>query len=382
MEVVCLKTSVLIITVTVLGILVLIAGLLYGRFPSYTSFRKFSHNTSLEKIASSKPFGPFLNFLTGNRKGGLYRFSYRMITRSEVNMSVQALYLLKIISVVVVATLLLLVRHTNMDITRLSIISKPANTFSLFQDVDTSSYAYNISLYNAVMKKVGADVLKKLDMNGQVERIRAILPELLHDSSFETLDEKAASLAATFNSVRNLKLINLPMVLIVMGSFWLPELVLLLRRVLLGNMYRKEVIKLENIFELLGGIRGFKTIRIMEEMAGASKVYGKHLNCCIQLFKTEREQALDMLKSSVNNSRFSRLVDVMRVYSTTDKALALQILERNRLEKEEEILLTAEEDVDIVDLFAFISILPVILELATLLMKPLLETIYEAFKFI
>ena len=103
---------------------------------------------------------------------------------------------------------------------------------------------------------------------------------------------------------------------------------------------------------------------------------------CKELFKTEKEQAIDVLKASVKNSMFCRLVDILRVYSMTDKKLALQIMERNRLEKEEGILLTAEEDIDLVDLIAFISIVPILLQLANLLLKPMLDMIYEAFRFI
>jgi hypothetical protein len=171
-------------------------------------------------------------------------------------------------------------------------------------------------------------------------------------------------------------------ILLILLSFWLPELVLFIKRLLLGNKYRKEVIKLENIFELHGSIRNFKTIDILEEMAKASRTYRKHLDNCRELFKTEKEQALQALKASVKNTRFSRLVDILRVYSMTDKKLALQIMERNMLEKEEELLMTAEEDIDLVDLIAFISIVPILLQLANLLLKPMLDMIYEAFRFI
>ena len=102
----------------------------------------------------------------------------------------------------------------------------------------------------------------------------------------------------------------------------------------------------------------------------------------MEMFKTEKDIALEALKHSVKNSRFSKLVDILRVYSMTDKKLALQILERHRLEKEEEILLTAEEDMDLVDLIAFLSIIPILLQLASLLLKPMLDMIYEAFRFV
>ena len=233
-----------------------------------------------------------------------------------------------------------------------------------------------------LVKGIGEDTLKKLDSNGKLGEVEKALPALIQTNDKSIIEANANSFVKAYNAVHSVKLINWSVILIIAFSFWLPELILLVKKLLLGNMYRKEVMKLENIFELLGSIRGFKTINIIEEMAKSSKVYRKHLISCMELFKTEKELALESLKSSVKNSRFSKLVDVMRVYAMTDKKSGSPNIERNKLEKEEEIFLTAEEDIDMVDLIAFISIVPILLELANLLMKPMLDMIYEAFKFI
>lgn len=372
----------ILISLLVIGFLLITAGIVLKVYPHKFGLINIKDRLTLERIVREKILLIFLNFLSGNARSRRYRFSQKVITRSETEISVQALNFLKLLSVITVTVMSLLISLTNADAVELSIMSKPQEVFEVFQDASIQDYSRNAALYKAVVCRIGEDSLKKLDNTGKLEAIEKILPSLMGTGEKEIIKEKAASIAKTFDMISQINPINLRVIVLNLSSFWFPELVLFIKRLLLGNRYRKEVIKLENIFELLGSIRNFKTIDIIEEMTKASKSYRKHLENCKELFKTEKEQALEVLKASVKNSRFSRLVDILRVYSMTDKKLALQIMERNRLEKEEEILLTAEEDIDLVDLIAFISIVPILLQLANLLLKPMLDMIYEAFRFI
>lgn len=372
----------ILISVLLIGFLLIAIGIILKVHSYKFRPKNIKEEITLEAMAQSKTLSPCLNFLSGNIRSRRYRFSQGVISRSETEMTVQALYLLKIVSVITVTVIALLISFTNADVVKLSIMSKPQEGFQIFQDVSTQDYSRNAALYKAVVGRIGEDAIKKLDNTGKLEEIEKVLPSLMGIGEREIIKEKAASIAKTFDMVSQINPLNLWVIILILLSLWIPELVLFIKRLLLGNRYRKEVIKLENIFELLGSIRNFKTIDIIEEMAKASKSYRKHLENCRELFKTEKEQALEFLKVSVKSSRFARLVDILRVYSMTDKKLALQIMERNRLEKEEEILLTAEEDIDLVDLIAFISIVPILLQLANLLLKPMLDMIYEAFRFI
>lgn len=320
--------------------------------------------------------------MAGSKNSKLNRLCQKAIDKSETNISIQLLYLIKVAVFLLVASLILLIRFTNMEVIKLSIISKSSQAFNVFQEYSVQDYSRNIALYQAVVKRIGEDRLKVLDSGGRLEEVRKVLPALLQSSEKELVEEKASVFVRTYNSVSRVTLFDWKVILVIFSSFWLPELVLLIKGLLLGNMRRKEVIKLENIFELLGSISGFKTINIIEEMCKSSKTYKKQLVSCMEHFKTEKEAALETLKTAVKHGRFGRLVDILRIYAMTDKRLAVQILERNRLEKEEDILLMAEEDIDLVDLIAFISIVPILLQLANLLMKPMLGVIYEAFKFI
>lgn len=372
----------ILIFLLVIGLLLIAAGTVLRAHPNQFRFLNIKDGLTLERVAGRKTIQPILSFLSGNKRSRRYRFSQRVIARSETEISVEALYLMKLVSIVAVTVISILVSFTNADVSKLSIMSKPQEGFQIFQDVSTQDYSRNAALYKAVVTRIGEDTLKKLDKAGKLHEIRNSLPSLMGTGEREIIEEKAASIVKSFEAVVKISPFSFQVFLMIISSFWFPELVLFIKELLLGNRYRKEVIKLENIFELLGSIRNYKTIDILEEMAKSSKSYRKHLENCRELFKTEKGQALEALKVSVKNSRFSRLVDILRVYSMTDKKLALQIMERNRLEKEEELLLSAEEDIDLVDLIAFISIVPILLQLANLLLKPMLDMIYEAFRFI
>lgn len=337
---------------------------------------------TLEGMAQRKVFKPILSFLSGKNLSRRYKFSQRVISKSETEISVHALYLLKLVSLLSVAILSIFISYTNVDVIKLSVMSKTQDGFQIFQETGANDYSRNAALYKAVIGCIGDEALKKLDESGRLGEIKKVLPALMGTGEREVIEVRAASIVKIYNTISRIHPLSIQVIILIILSYWLPELVLLIKRLLLGNRYRKEVIKLENIFELLGSVRNFKTIDIIVEMAKSSKSYRKHLESCIDLFKTEKELALNTLKTSVKNSRFSKLVDILRVYSMTDKKLALQIMERSRLEKEEEMLLTAEEDIDLVDLVAFISIIPILLQLANLLLKPMLDMIYEAFKFI
>ena len=364
------------------GSAVAISGLIFSIYPKRKSMHDMRVPANMNKLASSKPIKPVLDFLIGNRTGLFYKKAYKLLIRAESSLSVQALYLLKLVSLILIAIIVLLIRHTNVDLTRQAIIAKPSYGISAFTGHVTEDYAKNVELYGTILKKIGEQNIKKLDDNIILEKVRKVLPEILKTSDHNIIEEQAGFFLTTYRQVSRVTLFDWWSIITIILSFWLPEGFLLVKRLLLTSMYRKEIIKLENIFELLGSVQSIKTIDILNEMAKASNIYKKHLICCIEQFKTEKEEALESLKAAVHSTKFSRLVDVMRVFSLTDRKVAMQILERNRLEQEEDLLITAEEDIDAVDLIAFISIVPVVWLLINLLLKPMLDTIFDVFKYV
>lgn len=364
------------------GSAVIICGLIYKLYPKQKSVHDQRMPAMINSLTLAKHMKPVFDFITGNRKGLFYRTASKMLVRAESGLTVQALYLVKFISLILAAVLVFFIRYTNVDLTRQAIIAKSAASVNVFTGQLSTDYARNVELYEAIIKKIGEQNLKKLDDNKILEKAGKILPEILKGSDRSIIEEQAAVFLSTYRKVGSIALFDYWSILAIILSFWLPEAFLLVKRLLLTGMYRKEVIKLENIFELLGSMQCIKTFDILKEMAKASSIYKKHLNGCSEHFITEKEEALESLKANVRNKRFSRLVDVMRVFSMTDRKLAMQILERNRLEQEEDLLITAEEDVDAVDLIAFISIVPVVWLLINLLLKPMLDTIFEVFKYV
>jgi hypothetical protein len=364
------------------GLALLLAGLLIRVYPVRLQFHNLLKHMRVNTLASGMPFKPILDFFTRNRSGYLYKLEKQIIDRAESTLTVQSLYLIKAVTFILVLLLVLLVRYTNLGVMKQAIISRPADTVNFFTGTAAADYKRNADLYMQVLKKIGQDALKQMDDDAILQKARSILPGILKNSSTDTVNEQAKVFLAAYRKTSSIPLMDTQSIIIILVSFWLPELVLISKRLLLVNLYRKEVVKLENILELLGTVQGIKTIDILKEMAKASRIYRKHLNRCVEQFKVEKEAALESVRRSIHNTRFARLVDVIRVFSLTDRKLAMQILERNRLEQEEEMLITAQEDIDAVDLVAFLSIIPVVYLLINLLLKPMLDTIFEVFKYV
>jgi len=366
----------------IIGFLILAAGILLARYPTGGVHNTLRQYYTLEKACQSRWVKGYINIITLKKKSSMYKFSKRILEASESRLSIDALYLVKIISFVCAALIILSVKYTNADAIKSSLVAKGAWTSTLFGAGEDNPNTYNRRMYDKVIAQVGIRALKRADSSGQRSLVRSALASQAGKVDATELDLKTDILIGTFNAVNKVKIIDWMSVVIIVFFFWLPEALLALKKVFNGSAYKKEIIKLESIFELMGSVKGYKTVDIINEMSGSSKVYKKHLHECRHLFQTEKELALETLKASSRNGRFARLADILRIYSLIDKKLALQILDRSRSEKEDEILLTAEEDVDMADILAFMSIAPIMFELANLLMRPMLGVIYEAFNFI
>ena len=76
------------------------------------------------------------------------------------------------------------------------------------------------------------------------------------------------------------------------------------------------------------------------------------------------------------------MANILEIYTLSDREIALQVLEREVMERDEAIIITADETIDFIDLVAFMSIVPLVYELARLMLNPMLEVVYKAFEFI
>lgn len=362
------------------GIVVLFTGLAISKYPSEGRFLNLK-SFNIEAIVTNKYLRKFLNLFTAKKRGLLYEFSDYAIKTSETNISINSLFLIKIFTFIMVSIVSIMVNYTNLDIVKLNIITHSSQTINIFQDSNKESdYSYNFTLYTAILKNLDVKSFNKANDSSKMDMLLKILPSILNTSSNNDIQYTAANFLKTYEAVKSIHIVNWKIIILTIFSFFVPELFLLIKRLLLSSVYKKEVIKLENIIELLGSIDGFKTIDILEEMIKCSKAYRKHLVNCRDIFKTDKTTALQGLKIAANNQRFSKLVDVLRIYSMVDKKLAIQILWRNKNEKEQQILLTAEEDLDWIDIAAFVSISPILFLLANLLIKPMFDLAMDTFK--
>lgn len=138
---------------------------------------------------------------------------------------------------------------------------------------------------------------------------------------------------------------------------------------------------LEYIFGLLARVDGIKTLDIIHQLEKSSKVYAKYLHEFAAIFQYDKKRGFDYLKTR-NIKSLSKMANVLEIYSLSDKEIALQVLEREVMERDESIIITADETIDLIDLVAFLSIVPLVYELARLMLNPMLDVVYKAFEFI
>lgn len=318
--------------------------------------------------------------LSPPKNSAVYKTIEKLLTNSGIEMPVSRFWFYKSTCVILTFIILAVVSLTNTNVLKQDIMGSWLQEKSFASTPMTSEeYKYNVSLYKEVVSRIGENNLKKLTDEKKSQKVAAILKEL---DGRNTAGSNADGLVKAFNRLEGMRVITINILLSSVAAFFIPEIMLFLRKLIVGKKYKNEAVKMQNIFGLLGSMEDYKTIFILKDMAAASKVFGKQLNHAALIFYTDKTKSFDYLKSAIRERSFVRLIDTMRVYSTVDKKLALTILERNIKEQEEQLLLSAEEDMDVVDILAFLSVVPVLYEVANLLINPMLEVIFNVFNFI
>mgnify|MGYP000952996773 CR=1 FL=1 len=362
------------------GILLIFTGLVISKYPKAGWYLFLKDKNILTAILESKVVNSVLSLFEKNKKGILYRTSKTIIDYTESDISIKRLYFYKIISLIMVIISVIVVRYTNLSAIKQNIIAKPAQRFSVFDVGGESDYQYNINLYNSVVQNIGKDALKRFTDDEKRAAIKKVLPTLMNTNNPETLSNRVEILVDTINRINGVQLFDWKAILVFILSMWIPEILLMLKRLFLTSLYRKEIIRMENIFELLGNIPEIKTSQIIEEMRNSTRAYKKHLNLCLEQYSQDKKIALETMKKSVKNKRFTNLVDTIRIFSLVDRKTAMTILTRNKKDKEEDSLLLSEEDIEMSDIIALLSITPIIYEILNLLLKPMVDMSFEAFK--
>lgn len=288
--------------------------------------------------------------------------------------------MVKLLCVAACIAVLIAVRYTNMNYeARLIIEGSHLSETAFYSDEIAGDSLYEF--YNIVLSKAGKNTLKKAGSAEKYEIVEATVVQCLNTSDKQLIAEKTQWFIEKWSKVQNIRFFKAQYILILLLSLFLPDIFLILRWLVKGALYKKEIIKLEYIFELLSRIDGIKTLDIIRELEKASRTYSKWLGQFGTIFKYDKKRGFDYLHQK-NVKSLSKLADIMEIYSLTDREVALQILEREVMERDESMIMTADETLDFIDLIAFISIVPLVYELARLMLNPMLDIVYKAFEFI
>jgi len=369
-----------------LGVFTLIGGLCFKPLNITTGFSKQKYKNTksplsrLESIAAKRIIRKPLEYLSHDKELWANKLSSRILELSEVGISLQQLYLLKFICLILCTLSLIVISYTNTIYqAKLIVESTGEGKSALYHDnsYDQSRYL----LYKEIIAGVGRNKLSNASDTEKYYLVEEEIAEYLNTSDQHLLEDKTEWFIKVWGEVQNMRVVKYYHILIMLLALYLPEFLLTLRWLLRGCIYKKEIIKLEYIFGLLARVDGIKTLDIIYELEKSSKIYSKYLHEFAVMFQYDKKSGFKYLKSR-NIKSLSKMANVIEIYSLSDKELALQVLEREVMERDEAIIITAEETIDLIDLVAFLSIVPLVYELARLMLNPMLDVVYKAFEFI
>lgn len=364
-----------------LGICLLAIGIAYKvlRLPKSVN-HKNTVNRIFDKLVSSRIFGPALGFITCKRSSFPNKCALRLIELSESPLDLKKFYIIKFACSLICAVLIIVIGFTNAAFEIKLIIGSTEGLEYLNSRKELFDNS-NYKLFAQIIKDIGLRKLLKSSEEENCALVEARIAQFLNTSDSRLIKNNADWFLEKLQKVKRIQVFKTFYIWMLLASFFLPELFLLLRWLLRGCVYRKEIIKLEYIFELLARIDGIKTIDIIEQMEKSSKIYSAPLCEFIRIFKYDKRKGFNYLRNK-NIKSLSKLAEILEIYSLSDKEIALQILEREVIERDEAIIITADETLDFIDLVAFLSIVPLVYELVMLMLRPMLDVVYKAFEFI
>lgn len=334
----------------------------------------------LDSIEANKVIKKILDILTQNNELLFNRLETRILELSEVAINLGRLYLIKSICIVSCAALLVAIRYTNVGYEEKLIIQDSGRNVPVFNDnqiQDESQYHF----YYMILSRAGKESLERADSTRRYQIVEEKVSEVINSTDRRLIEEKTEWFMNKWQKTRNVPFFKPKYLFIILFSIFIPDVFLVMRWLVKGALYKKEIIKLEYIFELLAGIEGIKTLDIIYELEKCTKTYSRWLSQFAAIFRYDKKKGFEYLQSRKVKS-LSKLADIIEIYSLADKEIALQILEREVMERDEAIIMVADETLDFIDLIAFLSIVPLVYELARLMLSPMLDIVYKAFEFV
>ncbi|EPR14345.1 hypothetical protein [Ruminiclostridium papyrosolvens] len=370
----------LFILLIIVGVLAVFCGLSFKVIKISKNTKRKNITGVIESVEENIFVKTFLDVLTKNKGLWLNRFEARVLELSEVGISLRRLYLIKVLCFLLCIVVFSAIRCTNMGYEQRLVIENTEKENSLFYSTksqDNRQYRF----YRVVLTKVGKDVLESSDDTELYHLVEEKVAEVLNSSDKQEIDENTRWFIDKWEDTQKIGFFKSGYMWLILISLFLPDIFLVIRWLVKGALYKKEIIKLEYIFELLARIDGIKTLDIIYELEKSSKTYQDWLRQFAVIFRYDKRKGFDYLKNK-NVKSLSKFTDIIEIYSLHDKEVALQILDREAIERDEAIIMVADETLDFIDLIAFISIVPLVYELARLMLNPMLDIVYKAFEFI
>lgn len=378
--------KILVVLCIIIGTCLLICGFTFKTLKIVAGFGKRKTKdkktvvSMLEGITAIWIFRKPLDFIARDKKLWTNKFTLRILELSEAGISLQQMYFIKFICLILCTLLTLIITYTNMTYqVKMIIQTSGEETSVLFQD-NSQDKSKNL-LYEQIISAIGENKLSNASETEKKRLVEGEIAQYINTFDNKLIEDKTQWFLNTWREVQKLRAIKSYHIVIIVMSMFLPEIVLTFRWLLRGSVYKKEIIKLEYIFGLLAKVDGVKTIDIIHELEKSSKIYSKCLHKFTHIYQYDKVKGFEYLKSR-NIKSLSKLTSVLEIYSLSDKDIALQVLEREEMERDEAMIITADETIDFIDLVAFLSIVPLVYELAMLMLKPMLDVVYKAFEFI
>lgn len=375
----------LMIFAALLGILLIASGVLYKAVrPSVYVEREEEGKTPLlfllERVTKHKIISAPLNFISKNKKTLVNRYLTKILELSEAGISLSQFYFLKFLCLLFFTGLFLAILYSNTAYQAKITVETSGSDQILFgrsETVDHTKY----QLYKQILENIDSRKLSGSIYSEKYNMVEDVIAEQLNTSDRHLLDEKTKWFLDTWQKVKLIETFHLKHLIAMIPSSFIPDMFFIISWLIKGSVYKREIIKLEYVFELLSKVEGIKTLDIINQLERSSKIYSKFFREFSHLFKYDKVKAFNFLKNR-NIKSLTKIANILEIYSRTDKEIALQILEREIIERDEAIIMTADETVDFIDLAAFLSIVPLVYELARLMLDPMLDIVYKAFDYI
>lgn len=375
----------IIISLIVAAIIILLFALLVLCVRQPQQSRMKNDKFSLEAISYSPIFKKIIDVIVPPAEEREYRKNERLISDSGYNLGMREFYLLKVIVPIVLLIVFLSIYFINRQVYVDALITDSLTknvsvlgSSDVNETVATSSQKRAIEkakkdTYDIVDNFVDSNLLK----TASAIEVKQAIQEALLKNNLATEDsiyyetEEMYSKMVRVEEAKKIDPVRILLIFLVsLGGFAIPNLYLVIARMVRYQSFDNEVIALEMLTILVGSIENVTVKEILRILSLNSKVFKKNFEKALLEYPIDFEQALINLGDSSKNKDFQALVSTLRQCATSDKYSALQTLQRRRISRKEYRKLMEEKKIETKMYIAFIMLLPVLFFLAKLLLSP------------